>query len=115
MSLSVADGEVVALIGPSGCGKSTLLNIGSGLYAPTAGEAFVDGEKVQGPNRHVAFAYGIHFCLGAPLARLEAQLTFDTLLRRFPNLTLQSTEARWKPMIFLRGLESLPVRWRAGG
>src|SRR5205807_9089847 len=55
VSFSVADGEVVALIGPSGCGKSTLLNIGSGLYAPSGGEARVDGERVQGPNRHVAF------------------------------------------------------------
>src|SRR4029077_11652360 len=55
VSFSVADGEVVALIGPSGCGKSTLLNIGSGLYAPSAGEAFVDGEKVQGPHRPLCF------------------------------------------------------------
>jgi NitT/TauT family transport system ATP-binding protein len=46
---------VVSLIGPSGCGKSTLLNIGSGLYAPSEGEAFVDGERVEGPNAHVAF------------------------------------------------------------
>ena len=55
VSLSVHDGEVVSLIGPSGCGKSTLLNIGSGLYAPSEGEAFVDGERVEGPNAHVAF------------------------------------------------------------
>jgi NitT/TauT family transport system ATP-binding protein len=55
VSLAVRDGEVVSLIGPSGCGKSTLLNIGSGLYAPSSGEARVDGEPVQGPNRHVAF------------------------------------------------------------
>jgi NitT/TauT family transport system ATP-binding protein len=55
VSLSVADGEVVSLIGPSGCGKSTLLNIGAGLYAPSEGAAFVDGEKVEGPNAHVAF------------------------------------------------------------
>ena len=55
VSFSVADGEVVSLIGPSGCGKSTLLNIGSGLYAPTHGRAFVDGEAVEGPNSHVAF------------------------------------------------------------
>jgi len=63
------------------------------------------------PTRHVAFAYGIHFCLGAPLARLEGQLTFETILRRLPGLVLQSTAPRWKPMIFLRGLESLVVTW----
>src|SRR6202790_3775947 len=55
VSFSVRDGEVVSLIGPSGCGKSTLLNIGSGLTAPSEGEAFVDGEHVAGPNAHVAF------------------------------------------------------------
>jgi NitT/TauT family transport system ATP-binding protein len=55
VSFSVGDGEVVSLIGPSGCGKSTLLNIGSGLTAPSEGAAFVDGERVEGPNAHVAF------------------------------------------------------------
>jgi NitT/TauT family transport system ATP-binding protein len=55
VSLSVCDGEVVSLIGPSGCGKSTLLNIGSGLVRPSDGAAFVDGERVEGPNAHVAF------------------------------------------------------------
>jgi NitT/TauT family transport system ATP-binding protein len=55
VSFSIRDREVVSLIGPSGCGKSTLLNIGSGLYAPSEGAAFVDGEEVQGPNAHVAF------------------------------------------------------------
>src|SRR6266849_2881398 len=55
VSIAVRDGEVVSLIGPSGCGKSTLLNIGSGLYTPSEGDAFVDGERVEGPNAHVAF------------------------------------------------------------
>src|SRR5271170_1573377 len=55
VSFSVRDGEVVSLIGPSGCGKSTLLNIGSGLTAPSEGAAFVDGERVAGPNAQVAF------------------------------------------------------------
>ena len=55
VDLSVADGEVVSLIGPSGCGKSTLLNMGSGLYAPSEGDVYVDGEPVTGPNSHVAF------------------------------------------------------------
>ena len=55
VSFALRDGEVVSLIGPSGCGKSTLLNIGSGLTAPSDGQAFVDGERVAGPNAHVAF------------------------------------------------------------
>jgi NitT/TauT family transport system ATP-binding protein len=55
VTLAVRDREVVSLIGPSGCGKSTLLNIGAGLNAPTAGDVYVDGERVQGPNAHVAF------------------------------------------------------------
>jgi NitT/TauT family transport system ATP-binding protein len=55
VSLAVRDGEVVSLIGPSGCGKSTLLNIGSGLNAPSEGAAYVSGERVTGPNAHVAF------------------------------------------------------------
>jgi NitT/TauT family transport system ATP-binding protein len=55
VNLAVGDREVVSLIGPSGCGKSTLLNIGAGLTAPSEGAAFVDGERVEGPNAHVAF------------------------------------------------------------
>ncbi len=55
VSLVVRDGEVVSLIGPSGCGKSTLLNIASGLYPPSDGEVFVDGQRVTEPNAHVAF------------------------------------------------------------
>src|SRR5271155_5744352 len=55
VTFTINDGEVVSLIGPSGCGKSTLLNIGSGLTAPSEGTAFVDGERVAGPNAQVAF------------------------------------------------------------
>ena len=65
----------------------------------------------RAPNRHVAFGFGIHFCLGAPLARLEAQITIDTVLRRLPELELAGGDVRFKPMIFLRGIESLPLRW----
>ncbi len=55
VNFRVSDGEVVSLIGPSGCGKSTLLNMGSGLDRPSDGEVFVDGERVEKPNPHVAF------------------------------------------------------------
>ncbi len=55
VSFCVHDAEVVSLIGPTGCGKSTLLNIGSGLTAPNEGAAYVDSERVAGPNAQVAF------------------------------------------------------------
>jgi cytochrome P450 PksS len=63
------------------------------------------------PNRHLAFGLGIHYCLGAPLARLEGQIAFDTLLRRVSGLRLAvgSEALRWRRGLVLRGLESLPV------
>jgi cytochrome P450 len=59
--------------------------------------------------RHLAFGSGIHYCLGAPLARLEAQAAIGTLLRRFPALTLAVERPVWRPSSTLRGLECLPV------
>ncbi len=61
------------------------------------------------PNPHLTFGAGIHFCLGAPLARLELQTSFATVLRRLQNLELVE-EPRWKPGYIIRGLESLRVR-----
>jgi cytochrome P450 len=63
------------------------------------------------PNRHLAFGQGSHFCLGAPLARLEGQIAISTLLRRMPNLRLKQAPGtlRWRKGFFLRGLEQLPV------
>lgn len=62
-------------------------------------------------NQHLAFGKGIHTCLGAPLARLEGQIAFSTLLRRLPNLRLvgDPTHLDWKLNPVLRGLTSLPV------
>lgn len=60
-------------------------------------------------NRHIAFGWGIHFCLGAPLARVEGQIAIDTLLRRQPRLTLATSAPEWRESSVLRGLKALPV------
>jgi len=60
-------------------------------------------------NRHIAFGFGIHFCLGAPLARLEGQITLETLLRRLPRLALATERPEWRDSQVLRGLKALPV------
>lgn len=60
-------------------------------------------------NRHLAFGYAAHFCFGAPLARLEGQIVFDALMRRFPQLTLEPESLAWRTNLGLRGLRSLPV------
>jgi len=63
---------------------------------------------------HVAFGHGIHYCLGAPLARLEGEVAFGALLTQFPALSLAVPPAqlRWRPSSLFHGLESLPVRLR---
>ena len=62
-------------------------------------------------NRHLAFGKGIHYCLGAPLARMEGQIAIDTLLRRLPNLHLavEPQKLVWRPGALIMGLRSLPV------
>ena len=82
VSFAVRDGEVVSLIGPSGCGKSTLLNIGSGLAAPSQGEAFVDGERVAGPNAHVAFMLQKDLLL--PWRTVAENVTFGVEIQGVP-------------------------------
>jgi pimeloyl-[acyl-carrier protein] synthase len=61
------------------------------------------------PNRHIAFATGIHFCLGAPLARTEARVAFARLFEQLPNLRLVHDEGDWIPSTRLRGLQSLAI------
>ncbi|WP_052400080.1 cytochrome P450 [Microbispora sp. H10830] len=67
----------------------------------------------RSPNPHLAFSHGIHHCLGAPLARMEAQIAIGTLVRRFPHATLAGP-TRWRENI-MRGLLELPVDLKGRG
>jgi pimeloyl-[acyl-carrier protein] synthase len=60
-------------------------------------------------NRHIAFGWGIHFCLGAPLARVEGQIAINTLVQRLPKLALATDRPEYRQSLTLRGLKTLPV------
>jgi cytochrome P450 len=72
-------------------------------------------DVARGESSHLAFGHGIHFCLGAPLARMEGQVAFETLLTRLPELALAvpAEVLAWRPGMLIRGLVDLPVGWVA--
>jgi cytochrome P450 len=93
-------------------GQRVFAVLGSANHDP---DVFADPERLKldrEPNRHMAFGGGPHYCLGAPLTRLEGQIAFRVLLREVPGLRLAVPRAslRWKPNQMLRGLTALPVR-----
>lgn len=101
----------------------------SGVTLPKGARAFIlyasgnrDETQFTEPDRfdirraeakkHLAFGKGIHFCVGAPLAKLEGRIAFEQLLRRLPGLRLRTDEAPvLRPYFMLRGFEHLPIAW----
>jgi len=75
-------------------------------------ERFPDPDRLildRADNKHVAFGWSNHFCFGAPLARMEGQIAFATILRRLPNLQLLPGSLTWRNNSGLRGLTALPI------
>ena len=66
-------------------------------------------DLTRNPCDHLSFGIGVHFCLGAELARLEGEIALSTIVRRFPHLRLTGQALRWRPAPVLRGLEALPL------
>jgi len=94
---TIRKGEVVALL------------LGAANRDPAK---FSDPDKLdlaRTDNKHIAFGVGIHFCLGAPLGRLEGQIAVNSLVQRFPDLRLADEAHVWREDIVIHGLESLPV------
>lgn len=92
-------------------GEMTLGVIGSANRDETVFNKPDELDITREPNKHLSFGQGIHFCLGALLARLEGEIAINTLLRRTSVLRLRVApeSLRWRPSIMLRGLESLPI------
>jgi cytochrome P450 len=91
-------------------GDAVIAVMGAGNRDP---ERFTDPDRLdlgREDNRHVAFGWAGHFCFGAPLARIEGQIAFETLLSRFSELSLApDQDIRWRPNLGLRGLTELHV------
>jgi cytochrome P450 len=90
-------------------GDFAMLLIASGNHDP---DQFEDPDRfdvTRTPNNHLGFGFGIHHCLGAPLARMETQVALTSLVQRAPDLALAVDEVTYKSNVVLRGMESLPV------
>jgi cytochrome P450 len=94
-------------------GESVLCLLGSANHDPAVYPDHPERLDVARANvRPLSFGGGIHFCLGAQLARIEAEVAIATLLRRLPELRLDdATNPEWRPTFVLRGLKRLPARW----
>ncbi len=89
-------------------GDFVMLLLASANRDPAAFEHPDRFDVGRSPNNHLGFGFGIHHCLGAPLARMEGQVALATLVRRAPQLRLAG-EIAYKSNVVLRGMESLPV------
>jgi pimeloyl-[acyl-carrier protein] synthase len=91
--------------------QAVIAVMGAGNRDP---ERFPDPDRLdlgRTDNRHLAFGWAAHFCFGAALARIEGQVSFETILRRMPNLSLPQVPLRWRTNLGLRGLLALPVTY----
>ena len=94
-------------------GESVLCLLGSANHDPAVYPDHPERLDITRPNvRPLSFGGGIHFCLGAQLARIEAEIAISTLLRRLPDLRLDdAVNPEWRPTFVLRGLKHLPASW----
>jgi cytochrome P450 len=93
-------------------GDRMLLLMGAANRDPAKFEDPETFVPTRDPNPHLSFSHGIHFCLGAPLARMEAEIAFNELLRRFPKMEVEN-EIRWEPRILGRSIEA-PIHLKLG-
>jgi cytochrome P450 len=92
-------------------GQDVMMLLGAANRDP---EQFTDPDRLdlgRLDNKHLAFGGGIHYCVGAPLARVEAQVALPALFQRLPGLKVATDQPEWKETLTLRGLKALPLSW----
>jgi cytochrome P450 len=95
-------------------GESVLAVLGAANRDPERFENPHAFDITRSPNPHMAFGGGIHACVGAPLARLEAPLAITEVIKTFDEIEYSEEDTHWRPTFMFRTLESLPLRWHAG-
>ena len=90
-------------------GQEVIIVLGAANHDPAQFSQPDQLDLSRPESRHMAFGLGIHFCLGAPLARLEGEIAFNTLLRRLPDIQLATEEVEQVPGTVFRGLMELPI------
>jgi cytochrome P450 len=97
-------------------GQHLLVLIGAANRDP---RCFADADRLDlrrsNAQHHLSFGAGIHYCVGAPLARMEAEIAIATLLRRMANVRLVDAARQWRATFALRGLRSLPLTFNPAG
>jgi cytochrome P450 len=100
------DGEVIQ------AGQGISLLFGSANRDESQFPAPDQLDLARQPNRHLTFAHGPHFCLGAAIARTETQIAVQTVVQRCRDIELESDQADWQEGFSFRGLKTLPIRFR---
>jgi cytochrome P450 len=90
-------------------GEAVTVFIGAANRDPAQYQDPARLDVTRGDVRHLSFGHGPHYCLGAPLARLEGQVAISTLVRRFPHMRLVDKQVVWRDNFALRGLQSLHI------
>jgi hypothetical protein len=111
MTTRIAKEEVSMAGATFAAGQEVFLVIGSGNRDPNVFEEPDRLDLARENNPHLSFGAGVHYCVGASLARLEGQIAIGRLVERFKGLRLATETPVWRPLAVLRGLVALPVTW----
>ena len=113
LNLELKDGEFVCLLGPSGCGKTTLLRLVAGLDAPTEGELFLDGKKIEGVNKECGFVFQEYVLF--PWRTVKGNIEFGPEVRMVGKEEREKIAQHYIDLVGLRGFEDHYPHELSGG